>query len=109
MSLKPQERHVALRAQRAEQQSAKCHAEYQRRAGVEATRCQGWRVGGLRQSRQVGRAKTARQHILMAVALNLRRLVAWGEERPLAPTRRAAFAKLVGSLAITPVYAAARP
>ncbi len=109
MSLKPKELHVAMLAQRAEQQSAQFQAEYKRRAGVEATLCQGLRVGGLRQSRYVGLAKTALQHILIAVALNLLRLVAWWEERPLAPTRRSAFAKLVGRLAITPVYAAARP
>ncbi len=55
---------------------------------------QGVRVGGLRQSRYIGAAKTRLQHILTAVALNLVRIVAWLEERPRARTRVTAFAAL---------------
>ena len=93
-------------AQRAEQQSAEFKAEYQRRAGVEGTLGQGLRVGGLRQSRYIGLAKTALQHILIAVGLNLLRLVAWWNEQPRAHTRRSAFAALATKLGIRPAFTA---
>jgi transposase len=107
LSLKPQELHLAMLAQRAEQDDAEFKGEYKRRAGVEATLAQGLRVGGLRQSRYIGLARTALQHLLIAVALNLSRLVAWWAEQPLAPTRRSAFARLASKLQIAPAYAAA--
>jgi transposase len=107
LSLKPKELHLAMLAQRAEQDGAQFKGEYKRRAGVEATLAQGLRVGGLRQSRYIGRARTALQHILIAVALNLTRLVAWWAEQPLAPTRRSAFAALAERLAIRPNFSAA--
>jgi transposase len=94
-------------AQRAQQQTEGFKGEYKRRAGVEGTVSQGLRVGGLRQSRYVGLAKTRLQHILIAVALNLLRLVAWYDARPLAKTRRSAFAALASSLGLTPLRAAA--
>jgi transposase len=58
--------HLAMQAQRAEQQSEQFKEEYKRRAGIEATLCQGLRVGGLRQSRYIGLARTALQHTLIA-------------------------------------------
>lgn len=94
LTLKPQAQHIAMLAQRAEQQSEEYKEEYQRRAGVEGTMSQGVRVGGMRQSRYIGTAKTRLQHILIAVALNLVRVVAWLEEIPRARTRVTAFAAL---------------
>ncbi len=107
LTLKPKEKHLAMLLQRAEQQGSQFKEEYKRRAGVEGTLSQGLRVGGLRQSRYIGMAKTALQHILIAVALNLLRLVAWWEELPLARTRRSAFAALADRLEILPASAAA--
>jgi transposase len=94
LTLKPQAQHVAMLARRAEQQSEEFQEEYRRRAGVEGTMSQGVRVGGLRQSRYSGTAKTRLQHILTAVALNLVRIAAGLEERPRARTRVTAFAAL---------------
>jgi transposase len=108
LTLKPREMHLAMQAQRAEQQSEQFKAEYKRRAGIAATLCQGLRVGGLRQSRYIGLARTALQHILIAVALNLVRLVAWWGEQPLAPTRISRFEALASRLGIRPAYATAR-
>ena len=81
-------------AQREIQQSTQFKEEYKRRAGVEGTLSQGVRIGGLRQSRYIGRVKTALQHILIAVGINLLRMVEWLEERPRARTRITAFARL---------------
>jgi hypothetical protein len=41
-----------------------------------------------------GQVKTHLQHVLTAAALNVRRLGAWWDGRPFAPTRRAAFLAL---------------
>ncbi len=94
LTLRPQAQHIAMLAQREEQQSARFKEEYKRRAGVEGTLSQGMRIGGLRQSRYIGEAKTALQHIMTAVAINLLRMVEWFEDRAVARTRTSAFARL---------------
>ncbi len=66
-------------------------------AGIEATLAQGIAHGGLRQARYIGLAKTALQEILMAVALNLVRLIAWWQETPRASIRHSHFATLAPS------------
>jgi len=52
------------------------------------------RIFGLRRARYRGLAKTGRQHVATAAALNLDRLAAWFAGRPLAPTRTSRFAPL---------------
>ena len=52
------------------------------------------RACGLRRARYRGLAKTHLQHVLTAAALNVRRLGAWWDGRPFAPTRCAAFLAL---------------
>jgi len=94
MMLQAQEDHLALAGLRAVQHTAAWKTAYAVRAGIEGTLSQGVRLGDLRQSRYIGAAKTHLQHILIAVAVNLLRLVAWWQERPLAATRRSAFAAL---------------
>ncbi len=94
LTLRPKVEHMAMLAQRVEQQSTQFKEEYKRRSGVEGTLSQGVRLGGLRQSRYIGIAKTALQHILIAVGINLVRLVEWLEGREVARTRISAFARL---------------
>lgn len=48
----------------------------------------------MRRSRYVGLAKTHAQHLFIATAMNLCRLLNWLNEAPLAQTRRAAFERL---------------
>ncbi len=79
---------------RAEQELPEWKARYNQRAGIEGTLSQGIQVAGLRQARYVGEAKAHLQHVATAVALNLLRLDAWMEKRPLAKTRRSRFAAL---------------
>ncbi len=67
---------------------------YNARAGIEGTISQGVRGFGLRQSRYWGLAKTHLQHLATAAAINMDRLGAWFEERPLAKTRVSRFARL---------------
>jgi transposase len=101
LTLLPREQYQVLHAQRTKQQTADFKAEYARRAGVEGTLSQGLRLGDLRQTRYIGEAKTRLQHILIAIALNLLRVVAWWHERPRASTRISPFAALVGNVPLT--------
>src|SRR4051794_41380244 len=77
MTLRPRERHEALQAARAEQETAGWKAEYARRAGIEGTVSEGVRGLGLRRCRYVGLAKAHLQHVITAAAMNLSRLAAW--------------------------------
>jgi transposase len=52
------------------------------------------RAFDLRRSRYVGLPKTHVQHLGIATAINLVRLVAWLNGDPLAPTRGSAFERL---------------
>jgi transposase len=109
LTLHPQEQHLALAAQREFQASAEFNARYQARAGVEGTLSQGIRGGDLRQTRYRGEAKTRLQQILIAVAVNLLRLVAWFQEEPRARTRISAFADLANWPALKRAASAAKP
>jgi IS5 family transposase len=90
----PEAEHTALTAARARFASAEGQTLYDLRAGVESTISQAVRVFGLRRARYRGLPKTRLQHAATAAALNLARLAAWLEERPLAPTRISRFARL---------------
>ena len=94
VSFRPQTAYEALNRARARQTTEAFKEQYAKRAGIEATLSQGIARGGLRQARYIGLAKTALQEILMAVALNLVRLVEWWRETPRVTVRRSHFATL---------------
>ena len=50
------------------------------------------RVFGPRRCRYIGLAKTQLQHVFTVIAVSVARVDAWLTERPLAKTRRSAFA-----------------
>jgi transposase len=86
--------HEELLAARARQKTEVFQASYRQRAGVEGTISQGVRAFGLRRTRYYGQVKTHLHHILVAVALNLVRSVAWVQELPRSSTRPSPFAAL---------------
>jgi transposase len=92
ITIRPQEQHEAIQAARARQQTPEFKQQYAKRAGIEGTISQGVRRSDLRRARYIGLAKTRLQHLLMAVALNLVRVVAWLREQPRAQTRTSRFA-----------------
>ncbi len=92
LQLQPQAQ--ALQAARQHQTTAAFKADYAARAGIEATLGQAVSRGVGRRTRYRGLLRTRLQHILMAVAINLIRVIAWFDDQPLAPTRRSAFAAL---------------
>lgn len=98
LSVLPQTEQGALLAARARQTTPAFKRAYAARAGIEGTLSQGVRTAGLRHSRYIGLAKTHLQHLATATAINLQRIAAWLDTRPLARTRITAFARL----ALTP-------
>jgi transposase len=94
ITVQPRAQHTVLQATRQHQTTAAFKQQYRARAGVEGTLEQGLRVSDLRHARYLGLAKTHLQHVLTATALNIKRLAAWWDDRPFAPTRAAAFLAL---------------
>lgn len=92
--VRPQAQHAALQAARKLQRTETFRQKYALRAGVEATISQGVRAFDLRRSRYVGLPKTHLQHLAIATAINLVRIVDWLDGNPLASTRVSAFEKL---------------
>jgi len=107
LRLPPQEQYEALAAARAWYASEEGIERYQQRAGVEGTLSQGVRAFGLRRTRYRGLPKTHMQHVAIAAAINIDRLVAWLDERPRATTRTSRFAALAPANALHPGEAAA--
>jgi len=95
IKLRADAHYQALQAARARESQADWPLRYNQRAGIEGTLSQGVRGFGMRRSRYVGLAKTHAQHLFIATAMNLGRIVNWLNEVPLAQTRRAAFERLI--------------
>lgn len=95
ITIRTQPYYDALQTARRQQQTTEFQANYAVRAGVEATMSQGVRAFDLRRSRYIGLAKTRLQHVLIAVAINLVRVLAWLAD-PVPPKPRVgAFAALL--------------
>ena len=88
------EEREALEAARARQATAAGQRLHALRRGIESTISQGVRACGLRRARYRGLVKTHLQHVATAAALDLDRVAAWLEGRPLAPTRTSRFAAM---------------
>jgi len=107
LRLPPQDQSEALAAAQTWSASEEGQQLYKRRAGVEGTLSQGVRAFGLRRTRYWGVAKTHVQHVAIAAAINIDRIVAWLDERPRAMTRISRFAALAPANAAHPGEAAA--
>lgn len=99
LKLRPQAQHEALKAVRQAQATDEFKQRYARRAGVEGTIAQGTGRFGLRRTPYRGLAKTHLHHILVAIAINLTRFVAWLDDtpRPGPYPRRSRFAALAAA------------
>lgn len=94
LTIRPQEQYMALQRARELFTTKQTTPGYSLRQGVEGTVSQGVRALGMRRSRYVGSRKTHLQHVAIASAINIVRLVAWLRgERP-EKTRTSAFARL---------------
>jgi transposase len=107
LRLPPREQYEALAAARSWYGSEEGIERYKQRAGVEGTLSQGVRAFELRRTRYRGLPKTHMQHVAIAAAINVDRIVAWLDERPRATTRTSRFAALAPAGALNPDEAAA--
>jgi transposase len=82
LTLRPREVHDAVTAARAQQETGHWQAQYASRAGVEGLMRQATHVTGIRRARYLGLPKTALEHNIAAVALNLIRLDDWHNGNP---------------------------
>ncbi|BCL84590.1 IS1182 family transposase [Ktedonobacteria bacterium brp13] len=94
ITVHPREQHEALQAARRREQTPAFAKLYARREGIEATISQGVRAFDMRRSRYIGFDKTHLQHVSIAAAINVVRIVAWLEGDLPAPTRVSAFQRL---------------
>lgn len=94
ITIRPQAQHEALLAGRQREQTEQFAKQYAVRAGAEGTIAQGVRSCGLRRSRYIGLARTHLQHLMIAAAMNLERLLRWLAGEPKATTPRSAFVRL---------------
>ena len=102
MRFHPREQHEALEAARARFSTDAGRDLYKRRAGIEGTLSQEMRAFGLRRTRYRGVAKTHLQHVAIATAITVDRLVAWFTGQPRATTRTSRFAALAPTPAMGP-------
>ena len=107
LTLHPRPQSEALHAAQAWYASEEGQRQYGRRAGIEGTLSQGVRAFGLRRTRYRGLPKTPLQHVAIAAAINIDRIVAWGDQRPRAQTRTARFAALAPAYVLHSSEAAA--
>lgn len=94
LKIQPREQHTALQLARQRQEMEAFKEQYRRRAGVEGVISQGVRSFHLRACRYIGLAKTHLQHILIAGAINMTRIVCWLQGDKQARTRITPFAAL---------------
>ena len=97
LTFKAKRDYEALQAARQRQKTAAFKERYKRRAGIEGTISKGTRGLGLRRSRYIGLAKTRFQHIIIAAAINLARVIANRMGLSKAQTRRSPFAALAAT------------
>jgi transposase len=100
LSLRPEAQYLALQSARQCQKSSVFLKDYGLRAGIEGTLSQGVRTCGMRRSRYIGETKTHLQHVMIAAALNLLRMVSWLMKMPLATTRRSSLVALALRLGV---------
>lgn len=94
VTVRPRDHQHALQKAREREQTAAFKHQYAQRSGIEGTLSYGVRSFDLRRTRYLGLAKTHLQHLLMAVAMNVVRVVRWLAEEPLNQVRPSAFARL---------------
>jgi transposase len=94
LSFKPRVQYELLQWARQRAHTEDFKERYAKRAGIEGTISQGTRSFDLRRSRYMGQAKTHLQHLLIAVAMNLARFVAWVNGVPRSATRTSVFTAL---------------
>ncbi|MBI5034880.1 MAG: IS1182 family transposase [Chloroflexi bacterium] len=92
VTVRPQAHQHALKIARTREQTAAFKEQYAQRSGIEGTLSYGVRSFALRRTRYLGLAKTHLQHLLIATAMNVMRVVRWLAGEPFTQVRPTAFA-----------------
>jgi transposase len=95
VTLQVRERHEALVAARAREETDVFKLLHAKRAGIEGSISLGVRAFELRLSRYLGLAKTCLQHLLMSCAMNVIRVADWLAPKLRAVTRLAQFERVM--------------
>jgi transposase len=91
--LRPKAQFEALQQARQQQTTDAFKTCYRARGGIKGCLSQGVRACNLRRSRYLGLAQTRLQHVLTAVALNLKRIAAWLCRRTISSYPHRAFSR----------------
>jgi transposase len=97
LTLRPQSEHELIQAARTYQQTQEFKDRYAVRAGVEGTVSQAASALDMRRSRYRGHSKTHLQHVVTAVAINIKRTLNWLNDVPFAETKPSRFAALMAA------------
>jgi transposase len=97
LTIRPQHEATLLRAARVRQTTEEFRARYAVRAGIEGTIAQATVAVEMRSSRYRGMSKTHLHHVATAAAINIRRLVSWWNDAPLAKAKPSRFAALMAA------------
>ena len=97
LTIRPAHEHAVLEAARARQHTDDFRSRYAARAGIEGTISQTVGALDMRRSRYRGEPKTHLQHIATAAATNIKRLVNWWNEIPVAKTKPTRFSVLMAA------------
>jgi Transposase DDE domain len=97
LTLHPEEQQLAMQAARQRQQTEMFRKQYAIRSGIEGKIGQAADKLGMRQSRYRGLIKTYLHHVLIATAINLKRVLDWLVETCRSQTRFSNFAAFAPS------------
>lgn len=97
LTFRPQSEHELIQAARTYQQTQEFKERYAARAGVEGTVSQAVSALNMRRSRYRGHPKTHLQHVVTAVAINIKRTINWLNDVPFAETKSSRFAALMAT------------
>lgn len=94
LTVRPEAQHKMLQASRIREQGEQFIQQYAKRSGIEGTISQGVRRSGMRRSRYIGLSKTHLQHLLIATAINIVRVMNWLDGQKPGQTPQSAFVRL---------------
>jgi transposase len=97
LTIRPQHESALLRAARVRQTTKDFRTRYAVRAGIEGTIAQAAVALEMRSSRYRGTHKTHLHHVATAAAINIKRLVNWWNDVPLAKVRPSRFSTLMAT------------
>lgn len=98
LTLHPKDQQLAVQVARKRQETPLFKEQYAIRSGIEGTIGQAANTLGMRRSRYRGPTKTHLHHVLIAAAINIKRILDWLAGNPRSQARLSHFAALAATL-----------